>query len=156
MRFLATLALAGLALCAPAPVLAGTFSVPFGGGTPMGAAGWVANAQAGALCRYARGRSIGSTASGSSRFTWGNSAKTSAILAGPRSSGERTPAAENRLRRATASSAHRPRFGRAGPGTRAVHEHAVPERHPAEPELLLHRPALKRTLAQRRVPSTSR
>ena len=43
------------------------------------------------------GRWKGSRASGSRRRTWGRSAKTSAMRAGPRSSGLRTVAARNRL-----------------------------------------------------------
>ena len=52
MRTIAALALFLLALCAPAPALAGTFVVPFGDGTPMLAAGWTAKPDAGAVCGY--------------------------------------------------------------------------------------------------------
>ncbi len=52
MRPIPLVLLAVLAACLPAPALAGTFTVPFGNGTPMGAAGWVANAQAGPLCGF--------------------------------------------------------------------------------------------------------
>ncbi len=44
----------------------------------------------------------------------------------------------------------------AGPRGRAVHEHPVLERHPAEPHLLLHLGELKRTSRYLRAPSTRR
>ena len=44
----------------------------------------------------------------------------------------------------------------AGPRRRPVHEHAVRERHPAEPHLLLHLGELKRTSRYLRAPSTRR
>ncbi|MDX6563682.1 MAG: hypothetical protein QOD65_3496, partial [Gaiellales bacterium] len=52
MRFITALAIALLAAAMPSHSFAGTFTVPFGNGTPMSAAGWVANAQAGAICGY--------------------------------------------------------------------------------------------------------
>ena len=52
MRPIALLTLTLLALCAPAPALAGTFIVPFGSGTSMGLAGWTGKADAGAICGY--------------------------------------------------------------------------------------------------------
>jgi hypothetical protein len=52
MRTLCSLTFLLLALCLPAGSLAGTFSVPFGGGTPMLAAGWTPKADAGAVCGY--------------------------------------------------------------------------------------------------------
>ncbi|MDX6631640.1 MAG: hypothetical protein QOH00_3886 [Gaiellales bacterium] len=52
MRPIAAIAFFLLALCAPAGALAGTFAVPFGGGTPMLAAGWTPRADAGAVCGY--------------------------------------------------------------------------------------------------------
>ncbi|HET6175033.1 MAG TPA: hypothetical protein VFD90_20695 [Gaiellales bacterium] len=52
MRPTAAIALFLLALCLPSPVLAGTFVVPFGGGTPMLAAGWTPRPDAGAVCGY--------------------------------------------------------------------------------------------------------
>ena len=52
MRFTAAIALFLLALCAPASAVAGTFAVPFGGGTPMLAAGWTPRPDAGAVCAY--------------------------------------------------------------------------------------------------------
>jgi hypothetical protein len=52
MRRMTALLIVLCALGIPVPALAGTFTVPFGGGTPMAAAGWVPNAQAGALCGY--------------------------------------------------------------------------------------------------------
>ena len=50
MRITAVIALFLLALCAPAHALAGTFVVPFGGGTSMLAAGWAPRADAPAVC----------------------------------------------------------------------------------------------------------
>lgn len=52
MRSTALLAIVLLALCAPAHALAGTFAVPFNSGIPMGAAGWTAKADAGAICGF--------------------------------------------------------------------------------------------------------
>ena len=52
MRPIAAIAFFLLALCAPAGALAGTFAVPFGGNTPMLAAGWTPRADAGAVCGY--------------------------------------------------------------------------------------------------------
>jgi hypothetical protein len=52
MRSITALAVALLAVALPAPALAGTFTVPFGNGTPMTSAGWIANPQAGAICGY--------------------------------------------------------------------------------------------------------
>ena len=52
MRSLTALLVALLAVVAPAPALAGTFTVPFGNGTPMTGAGWTTNAEAGAICGY--------------------------------------------------------------------------------------------------------
>jgi hypothetical protein len=52
MHKLTALLAALVVFALPRPVLAGTFTVPFGNGTPMGAAGWVANPQAGAICGY--------------------------------------------------------------------------------------------------------
>ena len=52
MRTTSLIALFLLALCAPAGALAGTFVVPFGGGTPMLAAGWTPRPDAGAVCAY--------------------------------------------------------------------------------------------------------
>ena len=52
MRSLTALLAALLAVVLPAPALAGTFPVPFGNGVPMTSAGWIANAQAGAICGY--------------------------------------------------------------------------------------------------------
>ena len=52
MRPTAMLALVLLALALPAPVLAGTFVVPFNTAVPMGGAGWAAKADAGAICGF--------------------------------------------------------------------------------------------------------
>ena len=52
MRTISSIALFLLALCVPAGALAGTFVVPFGGGTPMLAAGWTPMPDAGAVCAY--------------------------------------------------------------------------------------------------------
>jgi hypothetical protein len=52
MRTISSIALFLLALCAPAGALAGTFVVPFGGGTPMLAAGWTQRPDAGSVCAY--------------------------------------------------------------------------------------------------------
>ena len=55
MRITAVIALFLLALCAPAHALAGTFVVPFGGGTSMLAAGWAPRADAPAVCGFEGG-----------------------------------------------------------------------------------------------------
>lgn len=52
MRTISSIALFLLVLCVPAGALAGTFVVPFGGGTPMLAAGWTPMPDAGAVCAY--------------------------------------------------------------------------------------------------------
>ena len=52
MRSLTALLSALLALALAGPAAAGTFTVPFGGGVAMGAAGWSAKADAGALCGF--------------------------------------------------------------------------------------------------------
>jgi hypothetical protein len=52
MRSTAMLTLLLLALCGSAPALAGTFAVPFNSGVPMGAAGWIAKGDAGAICGF--------------------------------------------------------------------------------------------------------
>jgi hypothetical protein len=52
MRTISSIALFLLALCTPAGALAGTFAVPFGGGTPMLAAGWTPRPDAGGVCAY--------------------------------------------------------------------------------------------------------
>ena len=52
MRTLPSIALFLLLLCTPAGALAGTFVVPFGGGTPMLAAGWTPRPDAGSVCAY--------------------------------------------------------------------------------------------------------
>ena len=55
MRLTAVIALFLLALYAPAHTLAGTFVVPFGGGTSMLAAGWAPRADAPAVCGFEGG-----------------------------------------------------------------------------------------------------
>ena len=52
MRPIAAIALFLLALWIPAPAVAGTFVVPFGGATPMLEAGWTARPDAGTICGY--------------------------------------------------------------------------------------------------------
>jgi hypothetical protein len=52
MRSTALLVFILLAVCAPAPALAGTFVVPFGYGSSMGLAGWTTKPDAGAICGY--------------------------------------------------------------------------------------------------------
>ena len=52
MRSLTAFLAALLALALAGPAAAGTFTVPFGGGVAMGAAGWSAKADAGALCGF--------------------------------------------------------------------------------------------------------
>ena len=52
MRSITALLAALVVLALAGPAAAGTFTVPFGNGVPMGAAGWSAKADAGALCGY--------------------------------------------------------------------------------------------------------
>ena len=81
-------------------------------------------------------RSIGSCASGSARLTCGRSANTSASVQGRAGSGCATSAAREPLAARDDLQLAVGGADRAGPGARAVHEHAVRERHAAEPDLL--------------------
>ena len=82
------------------------------------------------------GRSNGSRAAGSRRCTRGSNAKASTSRAGPRSSGFVTRAARKRLRADDDLEAPSGVADRARPRRRPVDEHAVRERHAAEPDLL--------------------
>jgi hypothetical protein len=52
MRSITALVFALLATAIPVPAFAGTYTVPFGNGTPMSASGWIPNAQAGPICGF--------------------------------------------------------------------------------------------------------
>jgi hypothetical protein len=52
MRPTVAIVLLLLALCVPAPALAGTFTVPFGAGAPMLSNGWTPRPDAGSVCGY--------------------------------------------------------------------------------------------------------
>ena len=73
-------------------------------------------------------------ASGSARLSAGRTAKASASRAGPRSQGCWTREPISRLRRAATLTLAVVGADGAGPGGRPVDEHAVRERHPAEPD----------------------
>ena len=100
------------------------------------------------------GRSIGSRASGRARLTCGSRANASTSRAGPRSSGFVTSAARKRLRRRDDLQLAVGGPHGARPGLRAVHEHAVRERHPTEPDAdLAHRRERSRSAACSRAAS---
>ena len=98
----------------------------------------------------ARRSCIGSFAAGSLRFTSGRTARASTSRAGPRRSGVLDARSAEPLGRGRDLDATVLAPDRTRPRGRALHEHAVCERHPAEPDLLFPAHTAERSRADAR------